>query len=259
MTFDSGGISLKPGGEDGGDEVRHVRRRRRGRGGRGDRAAGAAGEAARGRRRHREPAERPLGQARGHRHGRQRQDDRGQQHRRRGPAGAGRLPLPRRLAGGRADRRPGDADRRGDRRARLDLRGADAQRRRARRAASPPRASAPARSSGGCRCTRSTTSSSRATTATSTTRPKRARRARSWAPRFLANFVGEMPWAHLDIAGSAWDLGRAYVGKGASGYGVRLLVELARSSRVNGRRVEHGPGRWRSGLLGFEATWPERA
>jgi leucyl aminopeptidase len=46
---------------------------------------------------------------------------------------------------------------------------------------------------------------------------------------FLANFVGEVPWAHLDIAGSAWDLGRAYVGKGASGYGVRLLVELARS------------------------------
>jgi len=46
---------------------------------------------------------------------------------------------------------------------------------------------------------------------------------------FLKNFVGETPWAHLDIAGSAWDLGRAYVGKGASGYGVRLLVELARS------------------------------
>ncbi len=46
---------------------------------------------------------------------------------------------------------------------------------------------------------------------------------------FLWNFVGEVPWAHLDIAGSAWDLDRAYVGKGASGYGVRLLVELARS------------------------------
>ena len=45
---------------------------------------------------------------------------------------------------------------------------------------------------------------------------------------FLSNFVGEVPWAHMDIAGSAWDLGRAYVGKGASGYGVRLLVELAR-------------------------------
>ncbi len=46
---------------------------------------------------------------------------------------------------------------------------------------------------------------------------------------FLSNFVSDTPWAHLDIAGSAWDLGRAYVGKGASGYGVRLLVELARS------------------------------
>jgi len=46
---------------------------------------------------------------------------------------------------------------------------------------------------------------------------------------FLSNFVGDTPWAHLDIAGSAWDLGRAYVGKGASGYGVRLLVDLARA------------------------------
>jgi leucyl aminopeptidase len=46
---------------------------------------------------------------------------------------------------------------------------------------------------------------------------------------FLSNFVGETPWAHLDIAGSAWELDRAYVGKGASGYGVRLLVELAKS------------------------------
>jgi leucyl aminopeptidase len=45
---------------------------------------------------------------------------------------------------------------------------------------------------------------------------------------FLSNFAGEVPWVHLDIAGSAWELGRAYVGKGASGYGVRLLVELAR-------------------------------
>jgi leucyl aminopeptidase len=46
---------------------------------------------------------------------------------------------------------------------------------------------------------------------------------------FLSNFVGETPWAHLDIAGSAWDLGRTYAPKGASGYGVRLLVELAKS------------------------------
>jgi leucyl aminopeptidase len=46
---------------------------------------------------------------------------------------------------------------------------------------------------------------------------------------FLSHFAGETPWAHLDIAGTAWELGRAYVGNGASGYAVRLLVELARS------------------------------
>ncbi|HEX7610305.1 MAG TPA: M17 family metallopeptidase, partial [Solirubrobacteraceae bacterium] len=46
---------------------------------------------------------------------------------------------------------------------------------------------------------------------------------------FLSNFTADVPWGHLDIAGSAWDLAREYVGKGASGYGVRLLVELARS------------------------------
>jgi leucyl aminopeptidase len=46
---------------------------------------------------------------------------------------------------------------------------------------------------------------------------------------FLSNFVGDVPWAHLDIAGSAWDLGRAYAPKGAAGYGVRLLVDLARA------------------------------
>jgi leucyl aminopeptidase len=46
---------------------------------------------------------------------------------------------------------------------------------------------------------------------------------------FLSSFVSDVPWAHLDIAGSAWDLGRPYAAKGAAGYGVRLLVELARS------------------------------
>jgi leucyl aminopeptidase len=49
------------------------------------------------------------------------------------------------------------------------------------------------------------------------------------AGAFLAEFVGETSWAHVDIAGTAWDVGRAYTGKDASGYGVRLLIELARS------------------------------
>jgi len=48
------------------------------------------------------------------------------------------------------------------------------------------------------------------------------------AAAFLREFVGETPWAHVDIAGTAWDVGREYTGNDASGYGVRLLVELAR-------------------------------
>ena len=244
VTFDSGGISLKPGAKmaemkfdmSGGAAVIEaiaaiarlqlpVQRPRRGR-------------------RDREPAERPRDQAGRHRDGVQRQDDRGQQHRCRGPAGARRLPLPRDRRGRRADRRPRDADRRGDRRPRVDLRGPDQQRRRARRAGHRLRARRRARSSGACRCTRSTPSCSRANTPIWTTRPKRARRARSWAATSSSNFVGDTPWAHLDIAGSAWDLGRPYVGKGASGYGVRLLVELAQLLlRADSRRSRVGePG-----------------
>jgi leucyl aminopeptidase len=48
------------------------------------------------------------------------------------------------------------------------------------------------------------------------------------ASAFLEHFVDETPWAHIDIAGTAWDVNRAYTGKGGSGYGVRLLVQLAR-------------------------------
>ena len=48
------------------------------------------------------------------------------------------------------------------------------------------------------------------------------------AASFLEEFVGETPWAHIDIAGTAWDVGRPYTGNDASGFGVRLLVELAR-------------------------------
>jgi leucyl aminopeptidase len=50
-----------------------------------------------------------------------------------------------------------------------------------------------------------------------------------YAAEFLEEFVEERPWVHLDIAGTAWDVGREYVGKGPTGYGVRLLVDLARS------------------------------
>jgi leucyl aminopeptidase len=50
-----------------------------------------------------------------------------------------------------------------------------------------------------------------------------------YAGSFLEEFVGETPWAHVDIAGTAWDVGREYTGSDASGYGVRLLTALARS------------------------------
>jgi leucyl aminopeptidase len=47
---------------------------------------------------------------------------------------------------------------------------------------------------------------------------------------FLKNFVGETKWAHLDIAGTAWEeKGRHYLPKGATGAGVRLLVEYLRN------------------------------
>lgn len=49
------------------------------------------------------------------------------------------------------------------------------------------------------------------------------------AAAFLEEFIEGARWAHIDIAGTAWDVGRPYLGNGPSGYGVRLLVELARS------------------------------
>ncbi|MDX6670110.1 MAG: leucyl aminopeptidase [Solirubrobacteraceae bacterium] len=49
------------------------------------------------------------------------------------------------------------------------------------------------------------------------------------AAEFLKRFTGDVPWAHIDIAGTAWDVDRPYTPKGGSGYGVRLLVELARA------------------------------
>jgi leucyl aminopeptidase len=50
------------------------------------------------------------------------------------------------------------------------------------------------------------------------------------AALFLSKFVGDYPWVHLDIAGPAWlKKDRPYISKGASGVGVRLMVELLRN------------------------------
>lgn len=49
------------------------------------------------------------------------------------------------------------------------------------------------------------------------------------AAEYLHQFVGKTPWAHLDIAGTAWDFTeKTYIPKGPSGFGVRILIEFLR-------------------------------
>ncbi len=50
------------------------------------------------------------------------------------------------------------------------------------------------------------------------------------AGAFLGSFTKELCWAHLDIAGTAWiTQKRNYLGKGGTGVGVRLLVQFLQS------------------------------
>jgi leucyl aminopeptidase len=59
--------------------------------------------------------------------------------------------------------------------------------------------------------------------------PERREASAIVAAEFLHHFAGEVPWAHLDIAGTGYGIKRDFLAdKGASGIGVRLLVELAR-------------------------------
>ncbi|RUM36054.1 MAG: leucyl aminopeptidase [Desulfobulbus sp.] len=51
---------------------------------------------------------------------------------------------------------------------------------------------------------------------------------------YLQEFVGDTPWAHLDIAGTAWNFTeKSYVPKGPSGIAVRTLVNLVRNWKKN--------------------------
>jgi leucyl aminopeptidase len=50
------------------------------------------------------------------------------------------------------------------------------------------------------------------------------------AAAYLQKFVGDTPWVHLDIAGTAWNgTKKSYIPKGPSGTGVRTLVDLIRN------------------------------
>lgn len=48
------------------------------------------------------------------------------------------------------------------------------------------------------------------------------------AAYFIREFVGDVPWAHLDIAGTAWmEDSKPYMSKGPTGFPARTLVHLA--------------------------------
>ena len=57
------------------------------------------------------------------------------------------------------------------------------------------------------------------------------------AALFVEEFAGTLPWVHMDIAGTSWaDETEAYQPKGATGVGVRTLVELALDAQAWGAR-----------------------
>jgi leucyl aminopeptidase len=50
------------------------------------------------------------------------------------------------------------------------------------------------------------------------------------AALFLQEFVADLPWAHIDIAGTARsETDESWRSKGATGYGARLLIDLLTS------------------------------
>jgi leucyl aminopeptidase len=57
------------------------------------------------------------------------------------------------------------------------------------------------------------------------------------AAAFLSKFTGDTPWVHLDIAGPACVAkDKPYIPKGASGVGVRLLVQFLRNWYLIGKK-----------------------
>ena len=56
---------------------------------------------------------------------------------------------------------------------------------------------------------------------------------------FLKAFIGEYPWCHLDIAGTSWSgEEKPYTPKGASGFGVRLLIRFLEQEAKNNQRPQ---------------------
>ena len=96
------------------------------------------------------------------------------------------------------------------------------------RAGEGRRARRPTSRSGSCRSRRSTASSSTRDVADISNLGGPYAGATT-AALFLAEFVGETPWAHLDIAGTMQSSeDDAWRSKGATGFGARLLIDVAR-------------------------------
>src|ERR687886_1887926 len=59
------------------------------------------------------------------------------------------------------------------------------------------------------------------------------------AAAFLSNFTDNIPWVHLDIAGTAWTqegtYERSYNPKGATGFGLRTIVKLLKEESSNNK------------------------
>ena len=57
------------------------------------------------------------------------------------------------------------------------------------------------------------------------------------AAKFLQKFAGELPWAHLDIAGTAWKSGAA---KGSTGRPVPLLLQYLLDEAAASQSADKG-------------------
>ncbi len=128
----------------------------------------------------------------------------------------------------RRDRRHRDAHGRGAERARHAARRHHGERSRADRGARSRPASRAASGSGSCRSCATTVRISRATSPTSRTSRRADTAERSTPASSCEEFVGGVPWAHMDIAGVGFtDRDLPNAPRGGVGFGVRLLARWA--------------------------------
>src|SRR6185503_9171384 len=78
---------------------------------------------------------------------------------------------------------------------------------------------------------------------------------------FLKRFARDLPWAHLDIAGVAWNAAeRSWGPRGATGFGVRLLLEwLSRRAWASVARGSSSPPEPRAPRAGRRSARPGAA